>query len=510
VGIIETSAISDTDVFLENTTSICPVCKTALPADLVRRDNKVVMRKHCAQHGGVEAVVYGDAEMFERISPFNKPGIPPLEFSTSVEKGCPWDCGLCPEHYQHMCLGVIEVNSTCNLECPLCLADSWKPGKNHDSGYQLNRSQVEYMLDRFVKTEGQPEVVQFSGGEPSLHPQILEFIALAKSKGISYVMLNTNGIRIANDDRFLDGLSRLKPHIYMQFDGFDPQTNLMLRGRADLVEIKLKALDRMADADLRVVLVPAIEHGINEHEVGRIVEFAIRHPAVFGISFQSAFRAQRHLPADPMQRITAPDILKAIEAQTNGLLRPDDFVPIPCCAPSCGVATYAMLTEERVIPIPRLVPVNMYLNFISNRSMPSLDRELLSILERLWSSGAKVGSDQATRFVLEALVRSRVPIQFNDPDWTGERCPSCNIGLTIGQHTTRDLGRHIFMISIRDFMDPYNFDIKDIHKCCLGVLQPDGSAVPFCAYNSLGYRERTAARLLAEPDWIGGKHDGNS
>ena len=503
MGIVTTASKVRLDIFLENTFSVCPVCKVVLPARLVERDNRVIMRKYCDQHGEFETLVYGDAEMFERISPFNKPGTPARKFATEAKYGCPWDCGLCPEHRQHLCLGIIEVNSSCNLDCSTCLADAQGPGQ-HRAGFELNMEQVNFILDKFVETEGQPEVVQFSGGEPSLHPRILDFIALAQSKGISYVMLNTNGIRIARDDRFLEGLAKLKPHIYLQFDGFDPQTSLVLRGRADLLEIKLKALDRLAQADLRVVLVPAIEYGVNEHEIGRIVEFAIRHPAVFGISFQSVFRAQRHLPADPLQRITAPDILKAIESQTQGLLRLDDFVAIPCCAPSCGVATYAMLTEERVIPIPRLVPVTLYLDYIANRSMPSLDQGLLNLLERLWSSGAKVGSDQATRFVLEALTRAKVPVQAPDPDWTGERCGSCRAGLPIGQHTTRDLGRHIFMISVRDFMDPYNFDVNDIHKCCIGVLQPDGRSVPFCAYNSLGYRERTTARLLAEPGWIGG------
>lgn len=491
------------DVFLENTLSVCPICKQVLPAALLVRNNRVIMRKQCSQHGEFEAVVYGDAQMYERIKPFNKPGIPPLRFAAKANQGCPWDCGLCPEHRQHQCLGIIEVNSICNLDCPLCLADAQGPSR-HNHHFELNMQQVNAMLDHFVENEANPEVVQFSGGEPSLHPHILEFIRLAKSKGISYVMLNTNGIRIARDDRFLEGLAQVKPHIYMQFDGFDPRTYRLLRGRADLLEIKLKALDRLAEVDLRVVLVPAIEYGVNEHEIGRIIEFGIRHPAVAGISFQSAFRAQRHLPADPMQRITTPDILKAIEVQTDSLLRLDDFVPIPCCAPTCGVATYAMLTEQRVIPIPRLVPVSLYLDYISNRSMPSLDQELLNLLERLWSSGAKVGSDIATRYILEALARAKVPVQAPDPDWTGDRCDSCRVGLSLSKHNTRDLGRHIFMISVRDFMDAYNFDVNDIHKCCIGVLQPDGGTVPFCAYNSLGYREQTTARLLAEPDWIGG------
>lgn len=502
MGLIRIASKIHQDVILNTTTSICPVCRKVLPAKLVQRNNRVVMIKQCPMHGSFEALAYGDADMYKRFEPFNKPGTPARKFATQHSMGCPLDCGLCPEHSQHMCLGIIDVNSACNLECPLCLADSHFPDNQHNN-YSLSMKQVRFMLKRFVETEAQPEVVQFSGGEPSLHPQILDFIELAQSMGISYVMLNTNGIRLARDDHFLDGLARLKPHIYLQFDGFDSKTNLTLRGREDLLQIKLKALDRLAEADLRVVLVPTIEYCVNEHEIGRIVEFAIRHPAVFGISFQSAFHAQRYIPADPLKRITAPDILKAIEAQTYGLLRVDDFVPIPCCAPTCGVATYAMLTEERVIPIPRLVPVSAYLDYITNRSMPDLDGDLLSLLERLWSSGAKVGSDQATRFVLEALVRAKVPIPIPDPDWTGQRCGSCRIGLPIGQHKTRDLSRHIFMISVRDFMDPFNFDIKDIHKCCIGVLQPDGRAVPFCAYNSLGYRESTVARLINEPNWAG-------
>ena len=500
--IFNTATNLQSEIVLEETSSVCPVCKQVLPATLVRRANRVIMLKECPQHGRFEALVYGDAEMFERIKPFNKPGTPPLQFKSKVEKGCPWDCGLCPEHRQHQCLGIIEVNSACNLDCPICFADAHGPGQ-HAGGFELSLEQVTYMLDSFVACEGKPEVVQFSGGEPTLHPHILDFIALAKERGITYVMLNTNGIRIARDDRFLEELAKTKAHIYLQFDGFDPQTNLALRGRADLLEIKMKALERLAQADLRVVLVPAIEQGVNEHEIGRIVEFGIRHPAVFGVSFQSVFRAQRHLDRDPLQRITTPDILKAIETQTNGLLRLSDFVPIPCCAPTCGVATYAMLTAERVIPIPRVVPVNLYLDYISNRSIPNLDADLLAMLEKLWSSGAKVGSDQATRFVLEALARARVPVQVDEPDWTGERCGSCRVGLPIGQHNTRDLGRHIFMISVRDFMDADNFDVNDIHKCCIGVLQPDGRSIPFCAYNSLGYRERTAARLQAEPGWIG-------
>src|SRR6516164_11697088 len=136
------------------------------------------------------------------------------------------------------------------------------------------------MLDDLVRTEGEPEVVQFSGGEPTIHPHIIDFVRAAKSRNISFVMVNTNGKRIAKDDRFLEQLSEVRPSFYFQFDGFDSETYRVLRGEPDILEEKLRALDRLAKIGLNVTLVPAIERGINEHEIGRIVEFAIRHPAV--------------------------------------------------------------------------------------------------------------------------------------------------------------------------------------------------------------------------------------
>ena len=196
-------------IFHELTRSICPECKTVIDAQIIIRDNKVYMRKRCPTHGWFEGIISSDAEMYVNSIKFNKPGTIPLEFSTEVKDGCPLDCGLCPEHKQHMCLGLIEVNTACNLSCPVCFA-------NAGIGYSLTMQQVEGMLDRFVEIEGNPEVIQFSGGEPTIHPQILDMIQAAKDRGIRQVMINTNGVRIARDDRFLEGLAKLNPVVYFQ------------------------------------------------------------------------------------------------------------------------------------------------------------------------------------------------------------------------------------------------------------------------------------------------------
>ena len=187
-------------------------------------------------------------------------------------------------------------------------------------------------------------------------------------------MVNTNGKRIARDDRFLEQLNEVRPAIYFQFDGFDSETYRILRGEPNILEEKLRALDRLGEIGLSVTLVPAVERGVNEHEIGKIVDFAIEHPAVRGINFQPAFHAGRHGQHDPLKRMTIPDVLRLIEAQTNGKFRTSDFVPVPCCFPTCNSVTYAFVEGDQVTPLPRIVNVNDYLDYISNRVLPDFSR----------------------------------------------------------------------------------------------------------------------------------------
>src|SRR5258708_16396117 len=264
------------------------------------------------------------------------------------------------------------------MVCPLCFSED-RPGFN------LTMEEVELMLDDFVRTEGTPEVVQFSGGEPTIHPQIIDFVKAAKARGIRFVMINTNGRRIARDDRFVEQLAEVKPSFYFQFDGFGRRTSLALRGEADIVEEKIRALDRLAAAGLNVTIVPAIERDVNEHEVGRIVDFAISHPAVRGINFQPAFHSGRHLRHDPLRRITIPDILRMVEAQTAGRFVVSDFIPVPCCFPTCNAVTYAFVDGDRVVPLPRIVNVYEYLNYLTNRPVPDFSIEIPASLDALCS-----------------------------------------------------------------------------------------------------------------------------
>jgi len=452
-------------IFYSLTRSICPHCRKVIDAQILLKDGRVIMRKRCPDHGWMESLVNSDAEYYVNSQKYNKPGNLPLKFSTEVVDGCPLDCGLCPEHKQHTCLALIEVNTACNLACPTCFANAGR-------GYNLSMEEVEGMLDSFVELEGRPEVVQFSGGEPTLHPQIIDMMRMAQDKGVRHVMLNTNGVRIARDDRFLAQLDQVRPFIYLQFDGLEDRTYRILRGE-DLVETKLKALERLAEIDLDVILVPAIERGVNEHEIGAVLKFGLEHPAVRGINFQPVTHVGRHQEFDPMDRVDIPEVIKAIAAQSDGLFLTEDFVPVPCCFPTCSAITYAYIDEGEVTPLPRVLKVDDYLDYITNRAFPNPELDIRAALESLWSASSVPGSQAAIQ---------------------GFSCAGCNF-LEQENIDLQKLKKHIFMVRIQDFMDAYNMDIKTLMKCCVGQLVPDGRIIPFCAYNSVGYREQVRAKM---------------
>jgi uncharacterized radical SAM superfamily Fe-S cluster-containing enzyme len=459
--------LAPTRTGLGATQSICPRCRRVLDAELEERGGKVVLTRTCPEHGETTAVVYGDAERYLEIQRFSKPGAEPLKRQTESLRGCPHDCGICPEHAQHTCLGIIEVNTACNLDCPICFADSGTGAQEH--GYSLSLAQVERMLDAFVEAEGEPESVQLSGGEPSIHPQILEMLGAARDREIPLVMLNTNGIRLARDPRFAPALADLGVHVYLQFDGFEESTQTAIRGRS-LTEEKLRALDRCAEAGVSVSLAAAVERGLNEHEVGAILRFGVEHPAVTGVFFQPVTHSGRfRADSDPLDKLTNHDVIEAIGAQLPEWFRPDDFVPVPCCSPSCRSATFALYDDQDLIPLPRLVDVEDYLDYVTNRAVPDL--EVREALEGLWSAKAAGGSDP----VAERL-----------------ECVACATAMPA---ELREVAARGFMVVVHDFQDPYTLVIQKLRKCCVSEIAPDGRLIPFCAYNSVGYREQVRREM---------------
>ena len=448
------------DVPYELTRSLCPQCRRMIDAQVLIRNNHVYLQKYCPEHGWHEALVSSDADWYLNSLKFNKPGSIPYDFATKVTEGCPRDCGLCPEHQQHTCIGIIEITGRCNLNCPTCFADA---GQGHD----LSLPQVEAILDRLMVTEREPEIVQISGGEPTIHPQILDILEAAKSRNIRHIMLNTNGIRLAQEPDFVRQLAYYEPTIYLQFDGLTSDTYGILRGR-DLLAIKQKALDHLAEAGIYAILVATITQGVNESEIGDILHYGLRHPAVLGISYQPVTFCGRHQNnPDPLHRITLPDVLHNLEAQTGGMFRVSDFFPVPCPHPTCSACTYAVKDGDQVIPITRLVNVEDYLDFITNRTVIDFSEEMKSALESLWSMAVIMGGEKTSNAL---------------------SCAACSLSLP--SLDAKSLKERFFMVQVHGFMDEYSFDLKRLMKCCVHQLLPDGRAIPLCAYNNLGYRQK--------------------
>ena len=192
--------------YYDLTISVCSSCLKRVDAKVIFENENVYMLKNCPVHGREKVLIATDIEYYQNCRNYIKASEMPLKFNGPVKYGCPYDCGLCSDHEQHSCLGVVEVTDRCNLTCPTCYANS-----SPEYGSHRSLAEIESMLDVLVDSEGEPDVVQISGGEPTIHPNFFEILDLAKQKPIKHLMLNTNGIRIAKEEDFVRQLADYMP-----------------------------------------------------------------------------------------------------------------------------------------------------------------------------------------------------------------------------------------------------------------------------------------------------------
>ena len=457
-----TSLTAPREELLAETEALCPECLQVRDAGVVERDGKVWLRRHCPDHGPAETLVLSDAAWWRWSRKFVRQGRSPAYAATSREHGCPYDCGFCPDHQQHACVTVFEITEACNLTCPACFA-----GDAHVRHASLD--QIRGMTEGLLKAEGgEADVVMLSGGEPTLHPQFLDIADELRALPIRYTIVNSNGVRFARQPEFARQVAERDLLVYLQFDGFSPRTYQVLRGRDDLLDVKYRALDNLAEAGARVVLVATVLKGLNDDEVGEIVRFGATHPAVRAVSLQPQFGEGRHVAFDPRDRVTLTDVIDGI-ARTSGIFQRDDFVPIPCCDPTCTAASYAWVQGDEVTPVTRMVPVETYLDYLENTSMPNLSEafqsdvaEMRAVLERLYSKSSPPGTERQ----LDAFLCACEPL-VAELDRVG------------------DLPGEVFAVTIEGFLDRFNFDVSRVSRCCIQEALPDGRIVPFCAYNTL-------------------------
>ncbi|NLD57385.1 MAG: radical SAM protein [Methanomicrobiales archaeon] len=486
-------------MLIKKTRSLCPACNKVVDAKISEEDGKVWLDRTCPEHGSSRYLYWSDARMFHRFEEYDSIGNGIANPQNVVEGDrCPTACGLCNTHHSQTLLANIDLTNRCNLNCEFCFANARACGFVYEPEFSAIVSMLQMLRDQ--KPVPVP-AVQFSGGEPTMRDDLFEIIRTAKEMGFPQVQIATNGIRIANEPDFARklkdaGLST----VYLHFDGVTKETNPLMRTSE-------KAIRHLEGAKLGVVLVPTIIHGKNDHELGDIIRFAIKHSSVVrGINFQPvAFTGAASDDDLQKSRVTIPDVLAGIEDQMGGLLKKDDFYPVPCVLPfsdlveaytgrpqvrftahqHCGAATYVFVQENGVIPVNRMVDVD----------------SLFESIEHMAQTLKKGGTINKYKALLEGVKEMHDSVKKGEQGNTTEFWKLISKGL-IGQNfeALREFHWNALFIGTMHFMDKYNYDIGRVQRCCIHYATPDGRLIPFCTYNSGPvYREQVWKKYAKEP-----------
>lgn len=443
--------------YYDFTLSLCPECLQRIDAKIVFEENNVFMLKRCPEHGNSKVLIADDTEYYKNIRNYNKPSEMPYTFNTKTHYGCPYDCGLCPDHEQHSCLTIVEVTDRCNLTCPTCYA-----GSSPTYGRHRTLEEIKKMMDAVVRNEKEPDVVQISGGEPTIHPQFFEILDYAKTLPIKHLMLNTNGIRIAKEKDFAKKLKTYAPdfEIYLQFDSFEDSVLQILRA-ADLSKIRQQALANLNEVNLSTTLVVTLQKGLNDGEIGKVIDFALKQKCVRGVTFQPTQIAGRLEDFNTeTDRITLTEVRRNILEQTN-VFKAEDLLPVPC-NPDALVMGYALKLGDEVFPLTRYINPQDLLDNSKNTIVYEQDEMLKGKMIELFSTGNSVECAQENlKSILCCLPNIDAPELSYD---------------------------NLFRVIIMQFIDAYNFDVRSIKKSCVHIVNKDYKIIPFETMN-LFYRD---------------------
>ncbi|MDR7865835.1 MAG: radical SAM protein [Sporomusaceae bacterium] len=426
--------------------SLCPVCLKRISAQKIAIGDDVYLEKTCPEHGSCRAIIWRGPPAYDAWAFASQP--PPPVCATAADKGCPFDCGLCPAHRRHTCCVLLEVTSRCNLACPVCFAAAGGEADDPDIGT------IESWYRRLLAGGG-PYNIQLSGGEPTLRDDLPAIIALGRSLGYTFFQLNTNGLRLADDRQY--GL-RLKQAglscVFLQFDGLDDAIYEKIRGKP-LLDIKKAAIARCAELGLGVVLVPTLVPRINTAHIGRLVDFAVSlMPAVRGVHFQpvSYFGRYPHPPADA-DRFTLPELMQALAAQTGGKMKISDF------RPSGGRNAYCSCHANYLVAADGQLKLGNSGEQSCCQARPAGDdvRKARSFVARRWSAAGGPRTDSPAYG--PGIVTDSLDAFLDTVD------------------------KRTLCISAMAFQDNGTIDLDRVKDCPLHVVAPDSRLIPFCAYN---------------------------
>lgn len=481
----------------KNTESICPECGKVIPATILERGGKVVMEKSCPEHGPFSDVVWSNARMYLDAESYAVDGVgvenPLVKKDNPM---CPSDCGLCRIHLTHTVLANLDLTNRCNLTCPVCFANANASGYVFEPSFEeVHKMMVTLRSERPVPCSA----IQFAGGEPTIHPEFLRIVRDARELGFAQIQVATNGIKMAESAEFTQACRDAGLHtVYLQFDGMSDEIYRKTRGY-DMLDIKLRAVENIRATrgrKMAVCLVPTVVNGVNDHDLGNIIRYAIDNiDIVHAVNFQPvAFSGRISRKELERQRFTLPDLAARLREQL-GALTEEDFYTVPAMAylselisviknkpritfsthPHCGIGTFIFVEKKdrtNIVPITRFVRV----------------RELLGdaarLAEELSAKGASfvTRAKEGVRFYKELekkyIIKENVPEGL---DIVGLLRPLFSSG---DKKALSKFTWNALMVGGMHFQDAYNYDIERVKRCCIHYVVPDGRIIPFCAYNS--------------------------
>jgi uncharacterized radical SAM superfamily Fe-S cluster-containing enzyme len=494
----------------KTTESICPECRKIISATIFQSGEKVLMEKTCPEHGKFTDVYWSDAELYLKAENFAYDGVGVTNPLIRGAKVCPNECGLCDLHLSHTSLANVDLTNRCNLKCPICFANANAAGYVYEPSYE----EIVAMLENLRNERPVPcPAVQFSGGEPTIHPRFIDVIKKAKELGFAQIQIATNGIKIAQEEGFIQKAAEAGLNtIYLQFDGLREDIYVSTRGKP-LLEIKMKAIEKVRKLEKppSIVLVPTIVRGVNDDQVGPILKFAIENAdAIRGVNFQPvAFTGRISKEEIEKHRYTLTDLVHDVEKQT-GYATKEDWYPVPTVVPistlvsalvdlpkvtftahpHCGLATYLFVQDvNNVIPLTRFVDVE------------PLFAELYKLSEKAEKSKLKFPAKVKAMNILRKYIhKEKAPkgldlIKFLKMMET-----------VFGDSTKEGLAQfswRMMFIGGMHFQDAYNYDIERVKRCVIHYAVPDGRIIPFCAYNGgPTYREEVEKKFSVPlEDW---------
>jgi 7,8-dihydro-6-hydroxymethylpterin dimethyltransferase len=455
---------------LHETTSLCAVCKQGVPAEIWEVDGKIWMKKRCSEHGSREVLLASHAKWYQHVMSYPAILKPPSIVRKNVQAGCPFDCGACTSHQQKVYLPVIPITSACNLDCPICYTINKNEGAFHMSLDEFAR-----ILDVIRENDPDMKIINLTGGEPTMHPNLTSIIRLCHEAGIHRVTISTHGLPFVKNEVLLQELAELRARIVLSFDSFNEEINKKMIG-ARIHSAKMKVLDQLEKYNVDTTLIPVIALGYNDHEIGKLIDLALHRDSIRSLEIHTmTFTGQGGVQFDGASRMTTCEVLDEMERATNGEIRMDDFVPSPCAHPLCYQTCYLLQMDKgRYLPFTRFMSRDQIRDLLTDNLYmepgKKMETVLQDVINDLWSTDSD--SAEEVLHVLKDLIQRLFPQN--------------KISYATQQRISERSAKTIY---IHSHMDEENFDVDRIRQCCVGVPAADGTNTPTCSYNIL-YRER--------------------